>query len=107
MGALGQCKYSPPPPPLYCLKWAVVRVDRNESVSRLNTTFARRAAAPAVTAAAMSLTVVYDREQKEGSVPSLTLVPRGKEISFHFPVLWPFGITPNLLMCSGGRPSGD
>ena len=39
------------------------------------------------------------------AMPSLTLCPCGNDrsvIRCHFPVLWPLGITPKRLMCSGG-----
>ena len=39
-----------------------------------------------------------------GPRASLTLCPGGNDrsvISLHFPVLWPFEMTPNLLMCDG------
>ena len=51
-------------------------------------------------------TDVYVSEHRSGAIPSLTLAPGGKERSVmrrHFPVLRPFGITPNRLTWHGGR----
>ena len=75
----------------------------------LISTLVSRATGPSLAmAAAISLTDTYDREDSALSMTSLTLRPQGNErsvINLHLPVLWTLGITPNLLMCNGGRPS--
>ena len=48
-------------------------------------------------------TDMYDKEQRVGSIPSLTLRPDGKErsvMSLHFPGVWPLGTTPSWLHCT-------
>ena len=70
-------------------------------------TFARSDPLPScITSAATSSTVVYTIEQRAGSIPSLTLLPGGKDrsvMSLYLPVLWPLGTTPNLLIWRGGN----
>ena len=51
-------------------------------------------------------TEMYDNEQSSGSMPLFTLSPGGCDrsvIKRHFPVLWPFGITPKRLTWRAGR----
>ena len=65
--------------------------------------FARRAPRPRVlTKCATSSTVDYVREQRVGSIPSLTLNDRSV-MSLHLPGVWPLGMTPNRLTCREGR----
>lgn len=73
-------------------------------------TLARRVPVPssATTAATCALsTVVYESEQRAQSTPLFTLFQCGKErsaLNLHFPMLCPFGISPNLSIWRGGRP---
>ena len=48
-------------------------------------------------------TDTYDKEQRVGSIPSLTLRPDGKErsvMSLHFPGVWLLGTTSSRLHCT-------
>ena len=62
-------------------------------------TFAINAPGPNAAAAAATVsTDAYDSEQRAGSMPSLTLRSGGNVVKRHIPVMWPFGMTPKLLM---------